>query len=143
MYRIRQVDPFEDDEALEAIRFFNKQTENFPALDDETLARGWWWVAYKGKEPVGFCGMTPSDFGATAYFKRAAVDPAHRGRGLQRRFIRIRLKKARQLNFRYVVTETTNTVYSGNNLIKSGFLMYEPKHPWMEYKETIYWRKKL
>lgn len=144
MYRIREVDPFNDEEALEAILYFNRQTCAFPKIEQEALEGGWWWLAYHEKNPVGFCGLTRSSYRPNyGFFKRAGVDPKHRGNGLQGRFIRVRLRKARKIGFTHIVTDTTDTVYSANNLYKAGFKMFEPTVPWMEYKTSLYWIKAL
>jgi GNAT superfamily N-acetyltransferase len=144
VYRIREVDTFADEDAVEAIHFFNRQTCAFPVLTQDTLEKGWWWVAYLDKAPVGFAGLTRSTYGPNVgYLKRAGVDPKHRGHGLQQRLIRVRLSKARRLGMAAIVTETTDTVYSANNLYKAGFKMFDPAVPWLEYKTTLYWIKKL
>ena len=144
MYRIREVDPFLDEDALEAIHYFNRQTCLFPALDEDTLARGWWWLAYRGDEAVGFAGLTQTyNDPKIGYFKRAGIDPKHRGHGLQSRLIRVRIAKARKLGLTSVITDTTDTVYSANNLYKAGFKMFNPTKPWMKYKTSLYWIKPL
>ncbi len=144
MYRIREVDAFADEDAAEAIHHFNRQTCAFPVLGRDALENGWWWLATLDNRPVGFAGLTRSTYGQNVgYLKRAGVDPKHRGHGLQQRLIRVRLAKARRLGFTSVVTETTDTVYSANNLYKAGFKLFDPPAPWLEYKTTLYWRKYL
>jgi Acetyltransferase (GNAT) family len=143
-YKIREVDG-SDEEVAETIREFNKLSDSsFPDLTDDELERGFWWLAYWGKEPVAFAGMTISrGSDDTAYFKRAGVLPGmHRGKGLQLRLMRVRTAKARKLGLKYIVSESTGTVYSANNFYKAGFSMYNPEHPWA-FKESIYWIKQL
>lgn len=142
MYKIREVDGSDDDIA-EIIRHFNRQTEDFPELTDDELDGGHWWLAYRGDDPVGFAGMVHSkQYHGVGYFKRAGVDPAHRGHGLQIRLMRVRINKARKLGYSHLVSECTETVYSANNFIKAGFRIYQPSRPWA-FKNSIYWIKAL
>ena len=141
-YSIREVDATDEDIA-DTIHHFNRQTKEFPKLTEEELDVGYWWLAYLGKEPVGFAGMVPSNqWRNVGYFKRAGVDPKHRGNGLQIRLMRVRINKAKALGYSHLISECTDTVYSANNFIKAGFKIYEPSHPWA-FKNSIYWIKKL
>lgn len=142
MYKIREVDAT-DEEVAEHIHFFNRQTQDFPDLTEEELDSGHWWLAYLDKEPVAFAGMMPSkQYHGVGYFKRAGVDPAHRGNGLQIRLMRVRINKARKLGYSHLVSECTDTAYSANNFIKAGFKVYHPAKPWA-FKNSIYWIKRL
>ena len=143
MYRIREVDASEDEHA-EIIRDFNGRVDAmFPPLTDDELERGYWWLAYCEGKPCGFAGLTISRGSSdTGYFKRAGVLPAHRGNGLQLRLMKVRIAKARKLGLKYIVSESTGTVYSANNFYKAGFSMYNPANPWA-FKTSIYWIKEL
>jgi GNAT superfamily N-acetyltransferase len=141
-YRIREVDA-SDDEIADTIHFFNRQTAEFPPLTEAELDGGYWWLAYLDKEPVAFAGMVPSSkWHNVGYFKRAGVDPKHRGHGLQIRLMRVRLAKARKIGYTHLVSECTHTIYSANNFIRAGFELYEPRNPWA-FKNSLYWIKKL
>lgn len=141
-YRIREVDA-SDDEMAEHIHHFNRQTSTFPEITEAELDGGFWWLAYLDDEPVGFAGMVPSkQYAGVGYFKRAGIDPAHRGNGLQIRLMRVRINKARKVGYSHLISECTDTVYSANNFIKAGFRIYEPSKPWA-FKNSIYWIKKL
>lgn len=141
-YRIREVDA-SDDEVADYIHHFNHQTSEFPPLTWAELDGGFWWLAYRGNEPVAFAGMVPSkQYDNVGYFKRAGVDPAHRGHGLQIRLMRVRENKARKIGYTHLISECTDTVYSANNFIKAGFKIYEPIKPWA-FKNSIYWIKAL
>lgn len=142
MYRIREVDAT-DEEVAETIRYFNRQTEDFPHITDEEFETGHWWLAYLNKEAVAFAGLMPSrQYHGVGYFKRAGVDPEHRGNGLQIRLMRVRITKARKLGYSHIVSECTETPFSANNFIKAGFKVYDPKFPWA-FKNSIYWILKL
>ena len=142
MYYIREVDASDDDIA-ETIQTFNRETAEFPPLTDSELDGGFWWLAYCGFEPVAFAGLVPSSqYHGVGYFKRAGVTPAHRGNGLQIRLMRVRINKARKLGYSHIVSECTETVYSGNNFIRAGFKLYEPTRPWA-FRNSLYWIKAL
>lgn len=79
---------------------------------------------------------------AVGYLDRAGVRWHHRGKGLQSRLIRVRLRRAKQLGMQTILTTTHDNPASGNNLFRCGFKMYTPNNPWME-KGTVYWTKSL
>lgn len=65
------------------------------------------------------------------FLSRAGVFPWLSGRGLQRRMIRTRIKWAKKIGARYVVTYTTyDNHLSICNLIKCGFRFYVPEWKW-------------
>ena len=72
--------------------------------------------------------------------------PEHRGNGLQRRLLKVRERKARQLGWTSVITDTTDNVPSANNLIKAGYRLFEPESVgamnWA-FKSSLFWRKGL
>lgn len=112
-----------------------------------SLDKGQWWIAYEPgkdmKQLAGFCAVCPSaQFKDTAYLLRVGVMPAYRGKGLQKRFIRLRARWAREQGFSWLVTDTTNNPASSNSLISEGFKLYEPTRPW-SFDNALYWRKKL
>jgi len=139
-YRIREVDG-DDEEIAETLDLLHDLCFMDASLRPK-YDYGFWWLAYCGNEPVGFAGITPSTIGpGVGYLKRAGVLPAHRGHGLQRRLLRVRERRARELGWRSVITDTTDNVPSSNNLIKAGYRLFEP-HPWA-FKHSLYWRKEL
>jgi N-acetylglutamate synthase-like GNAT family acetyltransferase len=143
-YRIREVDASNDDVA-EIIRALNAETAEFPELTDNELDgfHCYWWIAYRGKEPVGFAGMVPSQkYKNVGYLKRAGVTAGHRGNGIQLRLFKVREQKARKIGWTHLVSECTNTVYSANNFIRAGFKLFEPKERWA-FENSLYWRKVL
>lgn len=105
---------------------------------------GWWYVAYsENMVPVGFAGVVPSiRWGDCGYLCRAGVLSSHRGHGLQKKLIRARVKKARQLGWNWLVTDTYENPASSNSLIATGFKMFDPTKPWGA-NNTLYWRLKL
>jgi GNAT superfamily N-acetyltransferase len=141
MIKIKKVDGLDGlyEDLLKEMHYLTMGDSPMP---DFTV--GTWWLAYDGKDPVAFCGLTPSDvYVDAAYLKRAGVLPAWQGRGLQRRMIRIREREARKAGFLYLRTDVSNdNPASANNLIKCGFRMFWPKQPWA-FDYSTYWVKDL
>ena len=108
-------------------------------------AKGQWWLAYRGEEPIAFAGVRCSthlrrpQFG---YLERAGVLPRHRGRGLHRRLIRVREAFARRAGWAGMVTDTANNPDSANNFVRLGYSIFAPKNPW-GLRSSIYWRKEF
>lgn len=104
---------------------------------------GWWWLAFNRSEPVAFAGMRPSyQWGNAIYLSRCGVLREYRGLALQQRLIRVRQRHARSLGVDWLITDTRQNPVSSNNLIREGFLLFEPSEPW-GHKDALYWRKKL
>lgn len=68
---------------------------------------------------------------------------AHRGRGLQLRMIRVREQHAKKLGWSYVITDTTDNPPSANTLIRAGYKLFKPRHPWGPLDETLYWKRTI
>lgn len=102
-----------------------------------------WWVAFRGRRPVGFCGIALREEGKTGYMTRAGVVAGARRQGIHKRLIRVRLRWARQMKLSHVVTYTVSgNCGSSNNLIRAGFELYNPKEPWAG-RSDLYWIKSL
>jgi GNAT superfamily N-acetyltransferase len=77
------------------------------------------------------------------YLYRAGVLPKARGRGLQKRMIRARLRWGRANECAQAVTFTTNwNTVSMRNLIRCGFLPYTPSFKWAG-EGVVYWARDL
>jgi GNAT superfamily N-acetyltransferase len=108
------------------------------------LTMGYWWIMYdENMLPIGFAGMVCSyrwyDCG---YLCRAGIIEKYRGKGLQKKLIRVREKQAKKLGWNWLITDTTDNPASSNSLINCGFKLYTPNKPW-GYKQTLYWRKRI
>jgi GNAT superfamily N-acetyltransferase len=120
------------------------QLETLPNDAPRDTRKGLWWVAYQGTEPIGFAGLVPSSRWTDAgYMCRAGVVRAYRGKGIQKRLIRVRERKARELGWKWLITDTASyNVASSNNLAACGFKLFRPSSPW-GYEDGLYWRKAL
>jgi GNAT superfamily N-acetyltransferase len=119
------------------------QKEILPYDKPHDVTEGDWWIAYQDGNPIGFAGIVPSArWSGTGYLCRAGVYSNYRGRGVQKRLIRVRQTFAKKIGWEYLITSTYENPASSNSLISCGFKLYEPLHPWGA-KGTLYWRKKL
>ena len=104
---------------------------------------GYWWIATKNGVDIGFAGLVHSSrWSDCCNLIRAGVVPDHRGQGLQKKFIRVRIRQAKALKMNWIVTSTYDNPASANSLIACNFKMFNPSKPWMA-KHTSYWRLKL
>lgn len=146
-YRIREVDG-DDEDVAETLDLLHDLCFMDAALRVK-YDYGYWWMAYhdssqRRNEPVGFAGITPSTLApGIGYLKRAGVLPEHRGQGLQRRLLKVRERKARELGWVSVITDTTDNVPSANNLIKAGYRLFEPPYGKWAFERSLYWTKDL
>lgn len=139
-YRIREVDGTDaavalDLETLHALTFW----KDAPPIDPES---GHWWLAWHGGKAVGFAGMSESrDHPRVGYFSRVGVLQAHRGHGLQLRFLRAAEARARRNGWSSIIADTRDA-RSANNFAKAGYQIFDPERRWA-YPDSIYWRKDL
>ncbi len=141
------------DEVLELNKriFYLDQKLAGPDLLDST-----WWLAYDGKEPIGFAGLAVKNAVLSVtghepvrlddvwegHLVRAGVVKEARGKNLQRRLISVRVREAKRLGCLKVVTYTaTKNIASQRSLISCGFKPY-----WYEFAQDnafIYFSKEL
>jgi GNAT superfamily N-acetyltransferase len=139
MYRIGTVDGQDDDisdtlEELHRLTFF----DSAPVPDFEL---GHWWLAYRQHLPIAFAGLIPSTHAENAgYFCRVGVLREHWGKALQFRLTRAVEARARNNGWCWIVSDTTDNIFSANNFIRAGYRLYRPRCPW-GWPQTLYWRK--
>ena len=105
--------------------------------------KGYWWIATDEGIDTAFAGLVPSSrWCDTGYLCRAGVAPSSRGKGLQKKLIRVRVAKAKALGWSWLITDTHDNPASANSLIACGFKMFEPSIPW-GIRGTLYWRRKI
>ena len=112
-------------------------SEVFAGCDNEfKINRDWWVLVHKNKI-IAYCGSAYSE--GICIFVRAWVQKKHRGKGLQKKMIDLRMKAAK--GCKAVITYTIPTNYpSANSLISKGFKLYEPSYKWAG-KDVLYWKK--
>lgn len=125
--------------------FFSDSVDWINSLDDDTL---FWVIVDQLTENnpqlvvVAYAALKFVDGGKTGYLNRCAVMPEYRGRGLQRRLIKHRIKYAKAHSIKRLVTFTHYKNYaSANNIIKCGFLLFEPDFD--TAPEYLYFRRVL
>jgi GNAT superfamily N-acetyltransferase len=140
-FKIRQVDGSNPQWAL-VLRTLQKACLPYDNL--VATKAGWWFVAFNEQSlPVAFAGMVPSSrWSDCVYLCRAGVLPTVRGKGLQKRLIRVRLRAAKSLGMNWAVSDTFENPASANSLIATGFKMFEPTAPW-GIRRTLYWRHRI
>lgn len=96
-------------------------------------------------QPVAILSMSRADGGAAVYRSAVAVIPEARGRGLQRSAIRWSERWARSIGARDCITYThSQNIASMSNLIRSGYLPYEPTYAWVgRNPQWVYWIKRV
>jgi GNAT superfamily N-acetyltransferase len=138
-YRVREVDG-DDEEATLASLHHRTLGPEVPHGD---YGDGFWWLAYFEGHPVAFAGVSESIYDDNmGYFSRVGVLRAHRGNSLQLRLMRALEAKSRRVGWATIVTDTTNTIHSANNIRTAGYRLYEPGIPWA-FPNTLYWKKDL
>ncbi len=141
-YMIRRATGPEDVAVMKRmhVQLFLGGRESVPPMTE-----GDWWLVDHGGELIAFAGMYKSKYYyTTGYLCRAAVAFEHRGQGLQKRIIRVRLRESKVQGLTCAVTDTERTNYpSVNSLISCGFRLFRPWRPWATYKNGLYWGKLL
>jgi RimJ/RimL family protein N-acetyltransferase len=93
-----------------------------------------WWLVWRGKDIVGYAGLRPCQDPKNkglGFMNRVGVVPAHRGRGLQKRLIRVREAAARALGLKELVTYCVPwNCASINSLVACGYRFYRPAAKW-------------
>jgi GNAT superfamily N-acetyltransferase len=120
------------------------QQKCLPGDSPFDTTQGYWWLVYDALNfPCAFGGLVPSmRWLDTGYLCRAGVLSGYRGHGIQKKLIRARIRQAKALGWRWLVTDTYLNPASSNSLIATGFKLFEPSKPWGA-TQTLYWRKKL
>ena len=140
MFSVRKVDGSLE---TQAALLHWLQLETLSGDTPLTTNVGWWWILYQDDRPIGFCSLRRSaQWGDTGYLCRAGILVKYRGKGLQKRLIRVRERQAKRLKMNWLITDTYNNPASANSIISCGFKMFTPSKPWGA-DETCYWRKRL
>lgn len=102
------------------------------------------WIARSDGCPVAFASLTVyPDVPETAFLSLSGVIPSARGQGLQRKLIVKREAMCKKLGITRIISYASyDNIPSANNLIKCGYLLYEPTWEW-GVKGSYYFQKKL
>lgn len=112
----------------DSLQVMDKTNPNFKGCGNEFHENREWWVMVNNKnEIVSYCGSIYSKEGI-CIFNRAWVDKRYRGRGIQKRMIRLRLKRAKQFCKIAITYTTLDNYQSVNNLTSCGFKYYSPEY---------------
>lgn len=138
LVKIRRARPDELEEIQELHKLITPRT---PIVEDE---EAFWWVAETGELLIGYAAMCSFDGeDAEGYLAISGVLTKYRGRGIQTRLIRARLKYARKLGWKTVATDTVAyNPRSINAIIRCGFKAFRPKVKW-RIGECNYWIRKF
>jgi ribosomal protein S18 acetylase RimI-like enzyme len=128
--RARRVDAKAHRRTLDALHTLTFPSDTPPSWRADGLA----WIVYDGGEPVAFLYAEPLP--DSWYFSRVGVMPAARGRGLQRRLMRLMRKATAGC---VLISTTYQNPASANNFVREQWMTYLPAHPWGA-PDTIYWR---
>jgi len=72
------------------------------------VSNGYWWIATKDGVDCGFAGLVYSSrWSDCGYLVRCGVLPSHRGFGLQKKFIRVRIRQAKALGLNWSLAPMT------------------------------------
>lgn len=114
----------------------------FYGCNNEFHSNREWWVFLDEKGRIGaYCGSIYAN--NICILIRAWVKKQYRGKGLQKKLIKIRIKSALKNDCHTVITYTTKDNYpSSNNLISQGFKLYFPQYAYGG-NEMLYWTKAI
>jgi hypothetical protein len=98
-----------------------------------------WYIAIEEGIPIGFAGLQVTD--NRGFLCKCGVAPEYRGGMVHKWLIAAREIRATTFNIKLMITHTHyQNLPSINNLISSGYKVYQPKKPQPEF---IYWKKLL
>ena len=128
----------ENDKAKKDILRMDSQC--FPSDSPARFEERYWWIAYVGKQAVGYAGLHL--LGKKGFFCRAGVMKKFRRKGIHQRLIRCRLNKARTLGLESAITYAAlHNIASANSLFRSGMELYWPESRWAG--QAYYFRKEF
>ena len=108
----------------------------FPVYEDTIL-----WVGYDDGIPVCFAALAWA-YESTGFLSRAGVLPQYSGQGLHRRMINLRIRAAKKLGWKSLITYThRHNAKSLNNLTHCGFKGYQPQQDWGGDDAVYVWKE--
>ena len=140
---VYQVKRCHDEEIVSAAQKPLVDSGDLPYVEFENRE---WWVVWSGEKPVGYAGMKIwEDY---AWFSICGVIPVHRGHGLQKRLISVRVRHAKKVGVKVIYTYTINGNHpSSCSLIRRHFVLCTPpdRHygQWAGKRDVLYWQRTL
>lgn len=125
-----------------------RQLDSTLWVDDETdtfIGHELWLVRGPTGKLVGYAALKLVDGGHTGYLAKVGLMHEARGHGLQKRLIRVRERRARELGAKTVITYTSTTnMPSINSLVACGYRVYRPAREYgFKFGQGLYFRKEL
>ena len=132
VYRIREVDPFDDKDAYEELRSLHSLTFFASAPQPDLYVGHWWLVRDEDtKQHVAFAGLVPASYDPRmGYFTRVGVLHVARGHKLQKRLLSVAARRARRNGWVSIISDTTDNPPSANAMISAGYKIFEPAFRW-------------
>lgn len=116
------------------------------AYTDDFVGHELWLAKNDAGKLVGYASLQLVDGGSAAFLAKSGVLWEARGHGLQKRFIKARERRAKELGAKRTVTYTSDdNLASINSLIACGYKMYRPTYSWgLPFgKGGLYWFRSL
>lgn len=116
---------------------------HFPGCTLPAWDRSYIWICKVDGKIAGFATLRQVWGEKYGYLERVAVLKEFRGNGIQKSFIDIRMRYAKRLGWKGVLTYTTADNYpSINSLMHRGFSIYSPEYAWSG-REMLYFKKEF
>ncbi len=113
----------------------------FPGCQLPKWDRSYVWLVYSNEEVAGFATMRRIEGEKYGYLERVAILRKFRGQGLQKKLIDVRVRYAKVLGWKGVLTYTVADNYpSINSLMHKGFSIYSPEWAWAG-RDVLYFKK--
>lgn len=86
----------------------------------------WYWVAYDKEQWIAYAALR-SHSDEILYAGPAFVKEGYRGKGLQKRLLKARIRFSKKIGYKRVISSTdTDNIWSSNSLITCGFKLIPP-----------------
>lgn len=116
--------------------------EYFPDCISSPIKNTYWIIATHMEEPIAYAALEMNPKKDYNFLARCAVDEKHRGFGLQKHLIKLRVNYSKQNSNKPIITYThPENIFSSNALISSGFKLFKPKYRFAG-KHMLYWKYK-
>ena len=144
LYKMKTIKVFSRGKELnpnlyEELQELDKNNPNFKGCNNEFKVNRDWWVITSGNIIIGYCGCAFAE--GLCIFVRAWVHKDYRGKGLQKKMIKLRIKSAYDCHTAITYT-TIDNCPSANSLISERFKLYTPEYAYGG-REMLYFQKEI